>query len=374
MSSILYHSSNPESLQSTYLEYNNVDFTINVGPGRSLLKNTVRLCGNVTVTSDGSTPTTAGEYWDHKTGAHSFIQSCQTSFSGGPNPGGKENIDNYARWVAMNSIGTENEDNMLNASKQVELKAINEKCAEVLALGENTVASGASSSVFQPSDFALKPHCILNRMSGDDLPHEKTGDIRLTFNLNRNIAALMGPSQTAATTYQLTNLKVIFQSVPTVGNPMKTATSFRSVYNVKSSIQTSLASVSVQVPAVCDAVSISFMRQQDENVPVSSNVQCQKVPGIRDLSFLFNSANEFITYQIQDVNEMIHRYIDSFENTGENQMMLDTFRGNQGFGVGLQFRELINLSNQKFTMNVTSNILNNIPMSTFFYFHSALSI
>ena len=371
---ILYHSSPPESLQAAYLEYDNVDFILNVGPGRSLLKDTVRILGDVRVTIDGTTRTVGGQYWDRKCGAHSFIQSCQTSFGGGSSQGGQENIDNYARWVAMQSIATENEDDMLNASKQVELKAINDLCVEALALGELTVPAAGADPVYQDSDFAIKPYCMLNRMSGDDLPFEKTGDITLTINLSRNITALMGNQQDSSTAYQLTNLRVIFQSIPTVGNPRTKSTVFQSVHNVKSSVQSSLASVRVQVPAICSAVSISFMKQSDENVPVLSGVECQKLPGIRDLSFLFNSANEFITYQIQDINEMLKRYIESFGDTGMNQVYLDTFRGNNGFGLGLNFRELINLSNQQFTMQVTSDITNNDPVSAFFYFHTVIQV
>jgi len=52
---MIYHSAVPEATQATYVEFNNVDFVLNVGEGRSLLRNSVRLCGEVEVTSDGTT-------------------------------------------------------------------------------------------------------------------------------------------------------------------------------------------------------------------------------------------------------------------------------------------------------------------------------
>ena len=74
----------------------------------------------------------------------------------------------------------------------------------------------------------MKPVCILNSMSGDHLPFEKSGEIRLTFNLARNMSALMGANQGSGATYSLKNLHVTFQSVPTMGDPMTKQTSMRS--------------------------------------------------------------------------------------------------------------------------------------------------
>jgi hypothetical protein len=370
-STIVYHSADPESLQTSYTEYNNVDFVLNVGEGRSLVQNSVRILGDLLITSDGNTRVISpgGIFWDFKIGAHAFIESCQVSFGGGAEPGIKENIQNYSRWVGMTSVATANEDDMLNASKQVELKAPNELAADLLARGVITNNSGAK--ITDDIDFAFKPLCILNRMAGDHLPQERSGEIRLTLNLARNIGALMGPSSDANSTYQLKNLRCSYQSIATVGNPNDAAISMRSVYNVKSSIQSGFANVQAQVPAICDACSVSFQRQQDENVAIVNNYSLEKVPGIRDLQFLFNdSTNKYITYQINDQNEMLHRYIDSFTNTGHNQAQLDTFRGNGGWGVGLHFQGFTDLSQQRFSMQLTSDITNNAAYNVYMYFHS----
>ena len=372
---IVYHSAEPESLQTNYIEYNNVDFVLNVGAGRSLVQNSVRVLGEVLIASTGSTRVIdpGGIYMDYRVGIHSIVDSCQVSFGGGSNPGIKENIQNYPRWAAMTSVATENEDDMMNASKQVELKAPNEICADVIARGVITNNSGTKQT--DNMDFAFKPICILNRMAGDHLPQERSGEIRLTLNLARNISALMGPNSTGASTYQITNLRCSYQSIETVGNPMDGQISMRSVYNVKSSVQSGLANVQAQVPAVCDACSVSFQRQQDENVPIVNNYSLEKVPGIRDLQFLFNdSTNKYITYQINDQNEMLHRYIDSFSNTGHNQALLDTFRGNGGFGVGLHFQGFTDLSNQRFSLQLTSDITNNAPYNVYMYFHSVVQV
>ena len=126
MNDLIYHSAQPESTQQTYIEYNNVDFVINVGPGRSLVRNSVRINAEIKITTDGTNrPLAAGNgsgvFLDFRIGAHGVIDSCQTVFG---NSGLKENIANYARWVEMQALGSLYEDDYLNASNQVELHKV----------------------------------------------------------------------------------------------------------------------------------------------------------------------------------------------------------------------------------------------------------
>ena len=370
-STLLYHMVEPEALQSAYVEFNNCDFVVNVGQGRSLVKNSIRICGDVKITSDGTAQTTGQIYWDFRIGANSFIDSIQVSF-GGPGGGIKENIQNYGRWCEMTAIASLNEDDYLNASQQVELRAPNKLSVERLADGEITIGT---TPVNNPADFALKPICILNKMVGDHLPFEKSGEIRLTLNLARNQSALQGSAQGQLATYELSNLRCHYQSVEHDENWASTDTKMRSVYNVKSSIQSGSANVQAQVPAVCDSVSCSFQRQNTENVNVLSNYDCQQVQNISNVQFLWNSStNQYITYEMNDQNDMLHRYIDSFLQTGHNQVMLDTFRGNAGFGLGIHFGEFTDLSRQNFSLQLKSSITNIYPYNVYMYFHSLIEV
>ncbi len=368
MENMLYHSAVPEATQDTYVQFNNVDFVLNVGEGRSLLRNSVRLCGEVEITSDGTTTSDSRVYMDHAIGIHSTVSSVQTSFG---TSGTKENIQNYARWVKMLAIGTIYEDDYNNASNQVELRAVNGISAGKLAKGEVTVNSGTKLST--DCDFAMKPVCILNRMSGDHLPFEKSGEVRLTFNLARNASALMGPNQGSGATYALKNLHVSYQSVPTLGDPMSKQVSMRSVYNIKSTIQSGSANISAQVPATVSGVSCSFQRQQDENVNVFINYECNMVEGIRRVQFEFkDSTNKYVSYNENDLGSMVERYIDSFDNTGHQQMKLDCFRTNNGFGIGQKFSSFVDLSSQRFGIQLTSDITNQKPLNMYSYFHSVV--
>ena len=379
MEGLVYHSAVPEATQASYSEFNNMDFVLNVGEGRSLMKNSVRLNADIEITTDGNAATGRSNgkvYLDYRIGAHAIIESVQTVFGGGMEGMGglKENLQNYGRWATMKSIGTLYEDDMLNASNQCELRAPNEDAASILSQGEITLGT---TPVTQDQDFSLKPICILNNMMGDALPFEKSGEIRLTINLARNMSALMGSNQGNTATYILRNPHVSYHSIPNKEGVkwQDTKTSMRSVYNVKSSVLSGSANISAQVPAVCDAVSCSFQSQSNENVNITSNYNCETVQGIKRVQFLFNdSTNKYVTYEISDQNDMLHRYIDSFGNTGHQQMTLDTFRTNGGFGIGLAFQGFVNLENQRFSIQMTSDINNTRPVNLYSYFHSLLSV
>lgn len=369
---IVFHSAQPEARQERYIEYNNVDFVLAVGEGRSLMRNSVRFNGDIIITKDGNTTTgrsTGRVFLDPRIGVHAVIDSIQTSFAGAG--GVKEVIQNYGRWSTMDAIGTIYEDDYMSAKYQCEQRAPTAVCSGKNAKGEVTLGT---VPVTDNLDFSLKPLCILNKMSGDHLPFEKSGEVRLTINLARNMSALMGDNQGNGATYELSNLHVSYSSLPTNGDPAKTATTMRSVYNVKSTILSGSANIQAQVPAMCDAMSASFQSMDRENVNVFSNYDCNAVEGIRNVEFLFNDAtNKYITYQINDQNEMIHRYIDSFRNTGHNQMTLDKFRTNTGFGIGLHFQGFIDLSSQRFGIQLDSDVGNINPMNIYMYFHSLIS-
>lgn len=371
MDNMLYLSAEPEARQSTYVENNNVDFILAVGNGRSLVRNSVRLNGRMKITSDGTNESTGDVYLDFRIGTHALISSIQTTFTGGASPGLKESIQNYGRWCEMTAIATIQEDDYNNGLMQCELRAPNELCSSILAQGITTLSTNPQD---QNIDFSCKPLFALNKMMGDHLPYEKSGDIRVTFDLARNMSALMGPNKGSQSTYELVDLHVSYQSVPTMGNPMDSQIAMRSVYNVKQAVLSGSANIVAVCPSRADAVSCSFQRQDRENVNVFNNYACEQVPGIKSLQFLFNdSTNKFVTYEQNDLNSMLKGYVDSFENTGHQQVSLDTLRNNAGFGVGQEFSGFVDLSNQRFSVQLVSDVNNTRPMNIYLYFHTIIS-
>jgi len=366
---LIYHSSEPESKKDVYTEHTNLDFNINVGEGRVLVKNSVKLVGDIRVL-DNAARNATDIYFDHVCGAHSFIDSVQVQFIDGPNAGSKENCQNYARFVSMSEQAMKCPEDAFSKSSVMELKSADERGSIIYSKGRTTINTGAKVTLDQ--DFAIAPHCILNRMAGDHLPYSKSGVIRFTANLAPNRSALMGAAYNQAQdSYEIRNPRVLFQSIPDDGKQKQSV--MRSIYNVKNSILSNFSNVQARVPAVCDAVSISFQRQSREQAAPFSNYQCEEPRALDEIQFLFNdSTNEFISYVISDQTEMLDRYIESFNVTGHNRIAGSKYKDNRSFGVGLPFNQPVDLSNQKFSLQVKSGASNVLPYNCYMYFHSIM--
>ena len=371
--SLRYHLVNPQSIKSGYTEFDNVDFLIAVGPNRSLVQNSVRICGDVLIESAAGVRSVGGRLFDQRVGAHAFIESLQVNSS---NNGMLENIGNsYARYVAMAGVASLSDNDYCNAKHICELKGSNE---DVMVKYANGVAPflTTATAIIADADFSIKPMCALNKMVGGNLPFNTSGTVTLTLNLARNMSALYGVLQDSASRYVLSNLRVTFNSMPDSKMPQQLT--MRTIHSVKSNILSGSATVSVNVNAVCDAVSISVLKQANENVPGENNYALEHIKGFEQVQYLFNSqTNSLVTYRIEDQTEVLQRFVDSLFDTGHNQVALSKFRGNNGWGMGLSFDDQVDLSSNTFTMELESGVGSgaaNVPYAIWFYFHSSISM
>lgn len=367
---VLYHQVEPQATQSEYKSFDNVDFVINAGEGRALLKNSVRILGDLRVNVNGNTRSVGGVGFDRNAGAHCFIDSIQISMD---QIGLVENIQHYPRYVAMVGHATDDRLDTLNSDRACELKAHVDAATEILSQGITTyVEAGGSVTGPEDVDFSIKPVCGLNRMSGGDLAESVSGSVTLTCNLARDVVALRGRNQEAASNYVISNLRVTFQSVPAPASREQVV--MRTIHNVKSNLLSGTGTISTNVPAVCSGVSISFIDTAREGAVNHNSYALEQPQGITEVQYLFNdTTNSLVTYVLQDRTEMLERFIDSLENTGHNQVAKDVFRANQGFGLGLSFDGAVDLSKNRFTLQVASDA-NNRPSSAFLYFHSQVVV
>ena len=89
---------------------------------------------------------------------------------------------------------------------------------------------------------------------------------------------------------------------------------------------------------------------------------------------MFNDqTNSLITYVLDDRTEMLERFIDAMGVAGHNQVAKDTFKANQGFGLGLDFDGLVDLSRNRFTMQLQTGA-NNVPSNVYLYFASQVVV
>jgi len=372
MSSLVYHRAEPQQKKDSYEQFDTLDFNIDVGDGRVLVKNSVRLVADLAVLDNGVRNATFIHY-DPRAGAHAFIDSIQTEFEGGSIAGGqKENISNYARSVVMEEVAMKSPDDAYNASSVCELKGFDSKTAILFSKGRVT-RNTTGATIPNDKQFSIKLHNCLNKMSGGDLPYSKSGMVRVSVNLAPNSSALMGAAlNNAQDSYTLKNPRLLYRSLPDNGKNGQTM--MRTLYNTKNSFQSNFANVQVRAPVVASAVSVSFQRQNKEQTAPHSNYQMEKPRNINRVEFNFNNAVERIAYPIEDLNEMNQRFIDSYLDTGHNQTGGDRRNDNSGFGVGISFGGLVNLENQTFGLQVTSSANNANPYNVYQYFHGVLVV
>ena len=368
-----FHQVQPQSIKTSYSEFDNVDFLIACGPNRSLVQNSVRILGDLKITSAAGVRSLGGSLFDPKIGAHAFIESLQVNTS---NQGMLENIgQSYARYVGMAGAASLADNDYCNAKHICELKGANES---VMIKYSNGIAPTFTTAtpIIADADFSIKPMCALNKTTGGNVPFNTTGTITLTINLARQMSALYGELQDAASGYELSNLRVTFNSMPDSKTPQKL--SMRTVHSVKSNILSGSATVSANVNAVCDAVSISFLKQSNENQPKQNNYALEKIKDFNQVQYLMNDqTNSLVTYRISDQTEVLDRFISSMYNSGHNQVGLSKFRGNNGFALGLDFQAAVDLSSNTFTMELESGVGSgaaNEPYAVWFFFHSSINM
>ena len=367
---ILYHQVNPQSEKATYNQFDQCAFLLSVGEGRSLLPQSVRILGDIRVNKSADTRSTAGQCWDKNIGASAIVDSISCSTQ---NQGLLENIQNYARYIGMDSCATLNEDDMLNSINMCELKTVNQLQATQLAKGIKPTLTTGTANTRDP-DFSVKPLCCLNKMSRD-LPFAKSGIVTLQINLQRDMTALFGSQQDSNTEYELRNLRVTYKSIADPQDPAPTEMGI--VYNVKSNILSGTASISANIPAVCDAMACSFIQDQHDSVPVYNSYKLENVQGLQEVQYLFNdSTNSLIAYVIRDQQEMVERFLDAMSNSSHNQVSLQKWRSNGAFSLGLNFETPVDLSSNRFTLQLGSNAtnLNQYPVNCYMYFFARAQV
>jgi hypothetical protein len=146
-------------------------------------------------------------------------------------------------------------------------------------------------------------------------------------------------------------------------------------YNVKSNILSGTASLSANVPAVCEGVTMSFIQTQHDSVPVFDSYRLEQLQQLSSMAYIMNDkTNSLITYNLTDTTEILERAVSSMYNSGRNQVSIDKYRANSSFIAGLDFDGGVDLSQNRFTFQVVSGVNNTNPVNVFSYFHSAITI
>ena len=355
---ITYHSVIPENNKNAYSEFDVVDFRAEL-KGVMMNLNSVRISGVFDIRDETGAQISAKRcQLDKNTGCHSFFQQIQT-FVGGQSI---DNIMEYPRLVKQLTSASENQADMFQSHNLCELKAPCDIVAQQMLSGETIPTQGATA-IRKNMDFSCKPMISLNQVYSDrrQLSASKASDVRVVVTLARDASVMYGLDVVANYTYSLSDLRLEYTSYPDDGNTEPIV--FKRRQGLKQSFASTSAQLNFQYPMLVSSVYGSFLSQADENQPSKNNVALQKPPGVRTMSFFFNNAtNEYVTYQLRSQVEIVERYIDAIGNSGHNSASLMNLANNNGYGIGLNLQEMVDLSKTKFSVVIESQLPSSEPM------------
>ena len=396
----LYHSVEPDAVNNAgYTEFDTLDFSL-AFPSRAMVAGSIRVEGELQILN-GAAEIVDGDRVsiDHMIGAHALVQSCVSSTL---NAGVIENITNLPRFVAMKTNATKHRNDMCNSEMVCELrspddriqqKLLKPRCPADIGGGTNDPVNanghrGSAGAVatqypivsnpeaYEKPDFSFKPHIVFNNVVGVNklINYSTTGDVKISLNLGRNAEVLFGADMSSTMTYKVFNMRVCFTSVPEP--PKQSPVNLRASLSLKSNLNSTLATSTNRVPAICDSCSISFMELNHENNIRFKNSELEPLPNVDAIRFNFNSStNKYLAYELKTKPEIISEGLKALsEGTGSNNVTLDKLAANKGMVAGLKFGEFIDLSKQRFSIQIASGILTASPYVMYAYFHSLISI
>jgi len=387
-SGVRYHSVNPENTKEIYQEFDNIDFLMSA-ENRSFVAGSFRLCGNVQMvwptTPNPVVPGVVYQPLDIKTaydgftGSHCFVDRIDVSFQ---EAGNIENLSYYPRYQSCKAQATLAKEDLFNSAYTAENRVPSEKLSNAMLKGMCDIAhvsdTTLNSSFVTPLDFSLKlDFCLNNVINSAVVPYAKTGDLRLKLTLARNLSILFGDSRIGSEiTYKLTNLRVLYQSVPDDGKYLPQYT-MRVMTSIKSSMQSTYSNLSYKVPMVCDSFYATAILQSEEDNALVNGLQNERIPNVSELQIIWNDTmNQQITYSLVNEEEILNNFITAVKRSqvGSNNAGLNTLASNNGWGLGLNFGQLVDLSKTKLGLNIKSSISSGNPYVLYAFFSGILSI
>ena len=372
MSTIEYHSVDPTNNRPTYTELDVVTFDIN-NLGRKLRLGSLRLEGTFNATnvvSDANNGTNRDIKMDSRAGVHSFIDSISVSTASGM----IENIPHsYARSIVMADTCTLDYSDYFSSDKVCELRSSNDALSiELLTQSK----SGGDTPLAYDRDFSIKPSICLNKpIQGNVMSFGKYGNIQIQLSIARALNVFYGVDVAANNpAYSISGLRLTYTTVPEDNkNPPLL---LRSMIPIKSSINSNHSNTSLAVPGVCDAVSVSFVRINSADTQADKSTQLMMPPGWESIQFIYqNSSSNYVSYTVDSLNEVQEFAIQSYQNTGHNQFYGMGNASDDRFVCGLPFNSLIDLSAQKFNIQLNAPGISSIgPHFIICIFHSLVKL
>lgn len=382
MNGIIFHSVDPSNSKSSYKETDTLDFILANDASRDLLLNKqygVRIEGKIRCNESGVIRQTESEvvFFDNLVAIHSVCESVATEFQ---NVGQIELINEYSRMHKAEQAATKSLDDMNNASQQVELKSTTNEASRQYCKGfytldpsTGTAVSDGTDDNIRDMDFSFKPSIALNHCSGN-VPFSKSGFIKISINLGRDVNFFAGVGHTVANNYVLTEMRCSYYTVPANPNPPQVF--MRRMLNIKTSLNSAHANLSARVPATCSAMFVNFQPSNNENSIVVNNNQLHSIPNLNYIQFEFGSStSQYISYKLEDRGDQLQKFLEAMGSMGHNNVSAEKWKENNTFGLGLNFQSPVDLSNSKFNLELDSSFdFSTNPYVAYLYFVSEVSL
>ena len=359
MSNILYHSSRPLNDNiNGFQEFDTVDFEIQ-DDGRKLMKNSIYLEGEVEVFSTGTTALSIGDEIgiNNNIGFHSFFESFNCSLKNGSQ--NVQNISYYPRYVNIVNSASSNIGSVFSPQSQAEGLQCTEEAGRYVIQPVRASSGLATVTVSRKAEFCIKPKIALNSMFGDGYSFSKNGAIRISTNLARNGSALMGSGVLANSNYRLTNLRLKYITVIDDGKQGEII--MNSVVSVKQTMSSGSANLSVKVPSkAVTGVVLNYISQANENALKEDSYKLENIPNLDEIQYLFSdSQSKYVSYSLVDKDDMLKKGIEALSESGV-KCKVNSFqqKNSQNIIHGLNFQSAIDLTNNKFGVNLRSNSSN----------------
>jgi len=368
-----YSAIQPSSLKQFYSQNDIVDFIIKLRPGRAIVPGSIRMAGDLNVTTDRViNPELVLEdkvHLDCFAGVHSMIRSVNTQV----NNISIENTQAYPRIVSMMTQANQDLDSLNSSSSNLcELKGTT-NCFQLI--GNKLVNNTHCVS------FSMKPQISLN-MASNMLGADKFSNVQFSFVLANAVEALYTGHKandaymtTEATkfsnlNYKLFNLLLQWNEVDMTGSSGSIVMPVKHLYNQTITSESSF--LNVQAPALYNSISLSFIEQSKRNSIFYNNLQCQKIFGMDQvgsgLELLINGTDTIIPFSIQDYNLVALNYLQSLNGSPNKNLITNKMLEHQCFGIGFQ---MLTSSNDRIAIQLKINSTdynNQIPKHDAFIF------
>ena len=368
---LAYSAALPVAQKSSYTPGDVMEWALSF-PGQALVLNSIRVSGTLTV-NFAAPP--ADVRYDSRIGVAGFFNQWSTTTS---QQGTIENRAYAPRWAAMQRASTTARADITTSARLVpELTAPSDQATTTLLTNKGVAAGGRTTA--NGIEFSFLAPIALNVAVGAGLApplldYGTVGDTRIACRLVTPIEALYGPGFDAATTFSISDLRLEYATVAVGGARLPPVTLMTTV-DVKHTVNSGNAQISVSLPIQAVGVSCSFIRAGDELTANAANTALQRPPGISRVIFSFSDQTSGVLgFPLDTPEDILEAYLESFgAPLAKHDFTPQQLHAGKVFGIGLAFPSAGALASSV-GINVESSITSGDPYSMFCFYRTALTL